>query len=65
MASKFNKCLAEVIVSYIADEGLAFDHHVSYDGQRWHGYPNNDKTSHSAAQYNKGKFTTTAGQPKV
>ncbi len=69
MARKFNKCLTERIVSYIAVEGLACDLHISYDGQRWatiwHGYPNDDKTSHPTAQYNKGRFTTTAGQPKV
>ncbi len=69
MARKFIKCLTEGIVSYIADEGWACDHHVSYNGQRWdnvwHGYPNDDKLSHPAAQYNKGRFKTTAGQPKV
>ncbi len=31
MARKFNKCLTEGIVAYIAVEGLACDHHVSYD----------------------------------
>ncbi len=69
MARKFNKCLTEGIISYIADEGFARDHHGSYDGLRlvniWHGYPNDDKKSHSAAQYSKGRLTTTAGQPKV
>ncbi len=34
MARKFNKCLTEGVVSYIAVEGLACDHHVSYVGQR-------------------------------
>ncbi len=55
--------------SFIAIEGLACDHHVSYDGQRWaniwHGYPNDDEPSHPAAQYKKARFPTKAGQPKV